>query len=505
MNLKHLEQINKAELAVKTNEERVRNDPHRLAYHIMAPAHWMNDPNGLLYVNGEYHVFYQHHPFDPYWGSMHWGHVRSKDLVHWERLPIALAPSEEYDQDGCFSGSAVVDDEGRIILFYTGNQWLDQSKEKIRQTQCMAISTDGVCFIKDRANPVIAEPPFPCDGHFRDPKVWKHDDAWFMILGTKEEGKGKVVLYRSFDLRQWEYRGVIAESDGTLGYMWECPDLFSLNGHEVLLFSPQGVSAIGNGDKGSHTTGYFVGHFDYETVKYTHDKFHVLDHGFDFYAAQTFLDGQGRRILIGWMDRWDTKMPTQEKGWAGALTVPRVLNLTDDGRIRMQPVQELQKLRGRAVQINELEIMPGDFYVHPELRGDRLELMIFLSLKKSNARFFELDLRCSQDGSEKTVLRYDFQQSVVTLDRNLSGIGEGGVSSSTIDVRKRDEMLFHLLIDRSSVEIFINEGEIVMTSRIYPSPTSDQIRFAAEGGSVCLQSVQGWLLKDIWTPIPLEE
>ncbi len=203
-------------------------DPYRLAYHITAPTGWINDPNGLLHFQGEYHVFYQHYPSRPEWGPMHWGHVKSKDLVHWERLPIALAPSESYDHDGCFSGSAV-DADGTLTLVYTGNVWLNEEKTSIKQVQCLATSADGITFLKDCANPVLRHPPHEeRSGHFRDPKVWRHEDRWYMVLGTQREGKGAVLVYTSNDLHQWQYLGVVAENDGSLGYMWECPDFFSL-------------------------------------------------------------------------------------------------------------------------------------------------------------------------------------------------------------------------------------------------------------------------------------
>src|SRR5581483_226994 len=160
--------LQQAEEAIKRAKEKVRDD-YRLGYHIMAPANWINDPNGLVQYKGEYHVFYQHHPYDENWGPMHWGHVKSKDLVHWEYLPIALAPTEAYEKDGCFSGSAV-DDNGVLTLIYTGNIWVDREKDILDQSQCIATSTDGIHFTKEAVNPVIAKHPEEGSGHFRDPK-----------------------------------------------------------------------------------------------------------------------------------------------------------------------------------------------------------------------------------------------------------------------------------------------------------------------------------------------
>lgn len=174
---------------------------------------------------------------------------------------------------------------------------------------------------------MITKHPEEGSGHFRDPKVWKHGDYWYMVLGTRKGDIGKAVLYKSIDLRKWEYLGVLAESDGTLGYMWECPDFFELDGKYVLLFSPQGIEAKGDLYNNLFQTGYLVGEYNYETNEFVHGAFIELDNGHDFYAVQTFLDNKGRRISIGWMDMWESNMPSKEDGWCGALTLPRELKL----------------------------------------------------------------------------------------------------------------------------------------------------------------------------------
>lgn len=207
-----MDRIQQAEEALKEAEGKVKQR-YRLGYHIMPRANWINDPNGLIQFKGEYHVFFQHHPYDEHWGPMHWGHVKSKDLIHWEHLPVALAPGDEFDQSGCFSGSAV-DDHGRLALIYTGHNIIDQEKDLFYQTQNIAVSQDGTVFEKLQENPVITEPPEDSARHFRDPKVWKHRDVWYMVIGnSSKENVGRVVLYRSPDLRDWEYAGILAQSD----------------------------------------------------------------------------------------------------------------------------------------------------------------------------------------------------------------------------------------------------------------------------------------------------
>ncbi|WP_051530029.1 glycoside hydrolase family 32 protein [Anoxybacteroides tepidamans] len=479
-------------------EKTIKNHAYRLAYHIMAPVNWMNDPNGLVQFNGEYHVFYQFHPDAPKWGPMHWGHVKSKDLVHWERAPIALAPSEEYDQGGCFSGSAVVDDNGILTLIYTGNVWLNQEQTELKQYQCIATSQDGIHFEKDPNNPVLSEPPFDCQGHIRDPKVWKHEEEWYMVLGTREGNIGKVVLYKSKDLRHWTFVNVVAESDGRLGYMWECPDLFHLDGKDVLLFSPQGIEPDGDRFNNLHQTGYVVGTFDYSTGVLKHGAFQELDKGFDFYAAQTFLDEKGRRILFGWMDMWESHMPTQEHGWAGALTIPRLLELTSDDKMVMKPVPELQLLREGHTRLESISVKPEQAQYIPSIKGDRLEIIAEFSLEEFKGTAFGMKVRCSGDGEEETVFCYDVKESVIIFDRNRSGKGEGGVRRAKLDLKSRHTIKFHVFIDRSSVELFVNDGELVMTGRIYPTEPSELVGVFADGAEATVLSMDAWILKDIW-------
>lgn len=212
--------------------------PH---FHLAPPAGWMNDPNGLIWFNDRYHAFYQHHPMSEHWGPMHWGHATSDDMIHWQHEPIALAPGDDNDKDGCFSGSAV-DDNGVLSLIYTGHVWLDGAgnDDAIREVQCLATSRDGIHFEKQG---VILTPP---EGimHFRDPKVWREADTWWMVVGAKDPGNtGQILLYRGSSLREWTFDRVLAHADAGESYMWECPDFFSLGDQHYLMFSPQGMNA----------------------------------------------------------------------------------------------------------------------------------------------------------------------------------------------------------------------------------------------------------------------
>jgi beta-fructofuranosidase len=481
----YIEKISHATEALEKATSFADQDIHRLAYHIAAPANWINDPNGLVQFKGEYHVFYQHHPYSSEWGPMHWGHVKSKDLVHWNHLPIALAPGEEYDKGGVFSGSAV-DDNGVLTLIYTGH--VDGRNPK--EVQCIATSTDGIQFEKFSENPVITSPSNDGSHDFRDPKVWNHENTWYMVVGSAKEGIGKALLYQSEDLRRWEYLGPLAESNGTQGDMWECPDLFPLDDKHVLIVSPMNMP--------NHKNVYMVGEMDYKDGKFTRQSFEELDYGFDFYAAQTFQDDQGRRILIGWMDMWGSKMPTQENGWAGALTIPRELSLLSDGKLIMKPVSELKALRKDHQRFQDVKVVEGLAQFLGNVHGDSLEIIAGFSLSECTADEFGLKVRCNPDGTEETVITFNRVNKELSVDRNKSGKGDGGVSKTTVDITDDGLLQLQLYLDRSSLELFADNGRVVMSNRIYPSQTSLGVDLFARKGSVTLTSLDVWNLKSIW-------
>lgn len=485
--------IEKGNEALLEAVKKMKKD-YRLGYHIAAPANWINDPNGLVYYKGEYHVFYQHYPYDENWGPMHWGHVKSKDLVHWEHLPIALAPDEEYDRDGCFSGSAIVVDD-TLYLVYTGHVWVDREKDIAIQTQCIASSTDGINFTKFKNNPVMKEVPEDSTGHFRDPKVWKTNDTFHMVLGNRtKDDIGRAIHYTSKNLIDWKYEGVLAKNDSNLGYMFECPDFFELGDKHVLAFSPQGMKAEGEKYQNLYQTGYLVGTYDDTTKKFKHGEFEEMDFGHDFYAVQTLHDEQGRRIAIGWMDMWESEMPTKEHGWCGALTLPRELSLSADDKVIMKPVAELETLREKELPLNVTCI--NNETIKTSIHEDLVELKVVFSLKDVTAKEFGIKVRCSEDGTEETVIGIDVAASKLVLDREKSGKGVAGVRKTKIDLENETATL-HIFVDRSSVEVFLNDGITTMTSRIYPKNNSLQVQFYALNGKVNILSVEAWKLEDI--------
>ncbi|WNF38579.1 glycoside hydrolase family 32 protein [Bacillaceae bacterium IKA-2] len=473
---RHQQNINKATRSIEEMKVQVAQNHWRPQYHLSSQAYWINDPNGFVFYKGEYHLFYQHHPYSAQWGPMHWGHVKSKDLAKWEHLPIALAPSENYDLEGCFSGSAIEVDE-KLYLIYTGIP-CEKYDSELKQIQCLAVSEDAVYFDKLEENPVISAEPEGNINHndIRDPKVWKHGDYYYCVLGSKtNEEIGQVLLYRSTDLKAWEFLNIAAKGEGNCGYMWECPDLFNLDGVDVLIISPQGMKPEGDLYQNVHQAGYILGSFNYDTGKLDHGKFELLDYGFDFYAPQTTIDDNGRRILVAWMAMWESEMPEQEFGWSGAMTLPRELKLVD-GKIISQPVSELQSLRRDVVAYENITIEEEQSL--DGISGDCFELEVIINAK--NAANFGVKLRVSEENEEETVVAYNAKEGILSFDRNKAGTGPGGIRKAPIAIRE-NKVHLHIFVDKSSVEVFINDGEQVMSGRIYPSEKATAVSFFADG------------------------
>lgn len=469
----------------KINEMKllVANDPYRLDYHIMPPVGLLNDPNGFVYFNGYYHLFYQWNPFATTHGAKFWGHVFSKDLVHWHQAEIALAPDQWYDKNGCYSGSAIVNKE-KLYLFYTGNVKNEQGERE--SYQCLAISEDGIHF--EKQGPII-HVPNGYTGHFRDPKVFRKDNTWYMVLGAQTmEKKGQVVLYTSPDLREWNFQGPIAGSDvGELydfGYMWECPDLFQLNGADLLLVCPQGLSPQGMLYQNIFQSGYFAGEVDWKQHTFSHGDFVEMDRGFDFYAAQTTEAPDGRRLLVGWMGNAEeigSIQPTENNGWIHCLTLPRVLEWKS-GRLIQKPVKELEKLRQEEVR-HVAVVVTEDELLLPKVHGSVFEVKV--DVHAFQAKEFSIHFGESS-------FHYNIEKKIATFTR-LKFSGEGKeIRQCTLEELES----IRIFKDTSSVEIFLNDGEEVFTSRVFHDLNREEIYFHAEEGQVKLD-VTKWNLKKV--------
>lgn len=328
--------------AVMQGQPRALADSHYPQWHPAPVTGLMNDPNGFIWFAGRYHLFYQWNPLGCDHRYKCWGHWSSADLVHWQHEPMALMPDEEYDRNGCYSGSAV-DNNGVLTLCYTGNVKFDDGGRTA--WQCLAVQNDDGTFAK--LGPVL---PLPdgYTGHVRDPKVWRHDGQWYMVLGAQDRHKrGKVLLFTSADLHIWASCGEIAGHGVNgltdAGYMWECPDLFELDGTHVLICCPQGLAREPHRYLNTYPAVWMSGAFDYQTPAFTHGELHELDAGFEFYAPQTTVAEDGRRLLIGWMgvpDGEEMLQPTRAHGWIHQMTCPRELRYRD-GKLWQTPVREL--------------------------------------------------------------------------------------------------------------------------------------------------------------------
>ncbi|HED6270830.1 TPA: glycoside hydrolase family 32 protein [Enterobacter sichuanensis] len=473
--------ITKAELELQSRREEL-NLRWYPRYHLAARAGWMNDPNGLVWFDGWYHAFYQHHPYSTQWGPMHWGHARSKDLVHWEHLPVALAPEGPEDKDGCFSGSAVVDGD-TLALIYTGHKFHGDPDDEanLYQVQCLATSRDGIHFARQG---MIVDTP-PGLHHFRDPKVWREGESWYMVVGACDGETGQVRVYRSADLREWQDMGVLAVAEKEMGYMWECPDFFTLSGKRVLMFSPQGLAAEGFENRNLFQSGYLVGEWQPGQHFVREGEFVEMDRGHDFYAPQSFLTPDGRRIVIGWLDMWESPLPEQEDGWAGMLSLPRELTLSADNRLQMRPAREVESLRGAWFP------WPVNTLTNQQIalveRCDALEVNLQWDCANSTAEHYGIRL-----GAGLRVY-IDAQMQRLVLERYYPQYGLCG--SRSVALNLNNVLNLRLFFDRSSVEVFVNEGEACLSSRIYPDEDCRDLALFAWTGRASLIHGGAWQLE----------
>ncbi|XP_034830994.2 uncharacterized protein [Maniola hyperantus] len=435
----------KAELEEYIQNKRKDINPRfRPLYHVAPPVGWMNDPNGFSFHKGVFHLFYQFYPYDSVWGPMHWGHASSPDLVNWDERPTALLPEREQ----CFSGSAVTQGD-RLTLMYTAHTSTDV-EPFFNQTQFLAFGDDDtVNFHKYEGNPVIPVAP-NLQPDFRDPKVWKHGDDYYSVIGSKTwSDRGLVLLYKSKDMKSWEFLSVLAESDGGQGYMWECPDFFELDGRFVLLISPQGMQEQGDRYKNTNQNGYIIGSFSYDTNQFVPEVgFQEIDFGHDFYAAQT-TEANGKRYLSAWFAMWGGPHHEDVDGWSGMLTIPRELRVVGD-RVTMNPVEEIVSLRdGMVVDGAVASNQVLDF-------GRAVELIIESDLSQ------KVDILLDgREGGLSAWLRWDPEARKVVVDRGSGDVRQ--VEWSPIGSKS-----WRVFLDTSSVELFCGEGEVVLSSRVYP-------------------------------------
>ncbi|GKV70150.1 invertase [Sporosarcina sp. NCCP-2716] len=457
--------------------EHVANAPWRQKYHVQPLAGLLNDPNGFSWFNGQYHLFYQWFPLGPAHGLKYWYHTVSDDLVTFENKGIALSPDTAYDSHGVYSGSALQAGDD-LMLFYTGNtrddKWLRTPY------QCMAqMNKDGE-FSKWEL-PVITGVPEGYTQELRDPKLWNENGTYYCVIGAQRDNMtGAALLYRSADLHAWEFIGEVQTDHTDFGYMWECPDLFTVDGTDILVFSPLGLKPEGLSRSNLFHAGYLSGTFDVDTGAFNHEPFQELDYGFDFYAPQTMEGPDGERILIAWMAIPQLPYPTDKDGWANCMTLPRVLTV-EDGQLKQRLPKSWDKPEEDASH------WQGEIGRQPELLpfgGDCYELQAKLS--DVTAREMHIDLRVRE--MEYSRITYNSETQTLVFDRMHSGepVNASEGHTRTVTLSRPLERL-RILVDISSVEIFVNDGDTVMTSRIFPGEDSTGIRIQAAEGTAELE------------------
>ena len=416
---------------------------------------------------------------------MHWGHVKTRDFIRWERLPVALAPETDYDRDGCFSGSAVELPDGRQMLMYTGVRKLrrDDGITEDYQTQCVAFG-DGVDYEKYEGNPILTGADLPEGGSpidFRDPKLWRDGDGYHMVVGNRTpDGSGAILLYESADALHWTYRGVVAACHNQFGRMWECPDLFRLDGKDVLLTSPQEMTAIGLEFHPGNGTVCLIGEYDRERRHLMREAVQAVDYGIDFYAPQTLETTDGRRVMIAWMQNWETSgCQLEHLRFMGQMTVPRELQIRD-GRLIQNPVRELERYRGVKIAYQNVLIC-GETSLGG-VSGRILDMTVSVRPANRDAMYQSFRLNIARDGERTTTIRYKPASNTVRVDRTHSGFPHDIVSVRDFLVRPRQgEIRFRVVLDRYSLELFVNDGEQAASFTIYTHQEASAISFAAEG------------------------
>lgn len=464
------EALVRAEAAVKAAVPAAQSDPSHPIFHVATPAQWMNDPNGPIFYKGYYHLFYQLHPYSDKDGTKYWGHVRSRDLVKWEHLPIALAPSNDKDEEAIWSGSCTINGLGQPMIFYTS---IAQGKSAYDHAeQWAAIGDDDLIrWKKSPANPVLSEALHGDKKIYdwRDPFVFHEGDKTFLVAGghLAKQGDASVNIYEAQnpELTQWKYRGVCFEIPEAPTA--ECPNFFKLGDQWVLFVSPYGK------------VQYFIGDFDVKTCRFTARTKGLVDSGPNFYAPSTMLLPDGGRIVWGWV----TGFPSGH-GWNGCLSLPRRLSVTPDGMLRQVPAPELVKLRGEPFHLSGLRLEGRE---HPLTlpRTNALEILAEVDLGSSKSISFEL--RPQANDSRPIAIRCDGQQ--LTVD------GANAPLSSTKDRLKQIQV--RIFVDHSVLEVLANET-VWFTKRISTLDPNTTLVMRSEGGEATVKTLQAWPMQTIW-------
>ncbi|MDN4067126.1 GH32 C-terminal domain-containing protein [Paenibacillus vini] len=485
-------------------------DRHRPQYHVSPPAHWMNEPHAPIYFDGQYHLFYQHNPLGPFFYQIHWGHWVSNDLVHWRDLPVALAPEkDQLAPDGIWSGSATYDADGLPVLFFTaGNDSAspNQSVALARSTYTRDGDPDLVQWIKHPEPLIVQEKGIGAFGDFRDPFVWKDDDGWYALVGSGIDGEGGAALaFASKDMMNWTYKGPFYQADiqkfPYLGPIWELPVLLPLgtdkhgeNKH-LLLVSPVGKGA-------DVEVFYWIGQLDKESLSFFPDREEpeLIDVGdFHFTGPSGMVDPKTGRNIVFTIAQGDrTSELEYQSGWAHNAGLPLSVYLRDDGRLGIEPIQELESLRGaKRISFSDKSLAEANALLR-DVQGDMLEIQV--ELEPVSAAQLGIKVRRTPDGEEETLLYYDFNEAKLLVDRTKTTLHPGerckGVQGGKLELQG-ENLKLHIYLDRSMVEVYAN-GLKSLTTRAYPS-REDALGLEIWGdGELVVKSMEIWNMQSIW-------
>lgn len=470
---------------------------YRPTWHFSPKENWINDPNGLVYFEGEYHMFYQYHPYGTTWGPMHWGHAVSTDLIHWEELDIALHPD---DNGTIFSGSAVIDwnnttgffpNKPGIVAIFTSHKDGIHGGPAV-QAQSLAYSHDqGRSWTKYDGNPVLRSED---KVDFRDPKVFWHPptEQWIMALATGQS----ITFFTSSDLKEWTLASEFGDGIGIHDGVWECPDLFPLTIEGtnttkwVLLVSVGDNPELESGS----LTQYFIGSFDGITFRPDDEIVRILDHGRDNYAGVSFSDipkQDGRRIYLGWMSNWRYANQVPTSGWRGAMTIPRVLELkqmNDETILVQRPVEEADSYFSQVhLTSTDLEMIGG---TPKEFTWGLHALDLNITFDMGSAHVLELIIKHADQ--QHSTITYSAADGTFTVDRRSAGqvaFSEMFAKPQSVTIIPRDSLELRLMLDTGSMELFMNGGEHALTSLLFPESTCEKLTIQATGGSVNIRKL----------------
>ena len=467
------EMIARATAAVQATVPRAQADPTHPIFHITAPAQWMNDPNGPIYYHGFYHLFYQLHPFSDGDGPKYWGHVRSRDLAKWEALPIALWPSSDLDETGVWSGCCTINGKGEPMIFYTSIAKGLSAQTHAEQWAAIG-DADLITWRKSPANPILSESLHGDKKIYdwRDPFIFREGKRTFMVTGGNlnraRGGQAVVNIYESEspNLAQWQYRGVLFEIPGAEARTAECPNFFKVGDHWVLLVSPYSK------------VQYYVGDFDAKTCRFQPRTKGLLDFGPNFYAPNTMQLSDGRRIVWGWVNGFP-----RGHGWNGCLTVPRVLELSNDGQLRQSPAPQLTKLRGKAVTRRNADLH-GAGLAFQLPHTNTLEIQAEILLRTSDS--VVLSLKSGATNLPPVVMKFTGSEFKM---------GDAGGALALAGSERRLDL--RIFVDRSVLEIFANDT-LCATKIISPLDAEATLQISAPDGSAQAKRIQAWPMKTIW-------